>query len=143
MRKPVHALGAPVKLSGLAHGSVVKVQGQESEAHIVFGVEGARRKGTVTTNGKRPAGNGCSTRSASPSSGAKNRSNSCPPSRSNRECGPHDPAIIVLIIGLCSIAAATDSSLTTLSEQSGFTRTGRYDEVERLCKAFASRWSAS
>ena len=49
--------------------------------------------------------------------------------------------IIVLIIGLCSIAAATDSSLTTLSEQSGFTRTGRYDEVERLCKAFASRWS--
>src|SRR5882672_7004665 len=52
----VHALGAPVKLSGLAHGSVVKVQGQESEAHIVFGVEGARRKGTVTTNGKKAGG---------------------------------------------------------------------------------------
>jgi hypothetical protein len=30
--------------------------------------------------------------------------------------------------------------LTTIAEQSGFKRTGRYDEVERLCAAFAARW---
>jgi len=30
--------------------------------------------------------------------------------------------------------------LTTIAEQSAFTRTGRYDEVERLCVAYAARW---
>jgi hypothetical protein len=32
--------------------------------------------------------------------------------------------------------------LRTVGEQSGFTRTGRYDEVERLCAAYAARWPA-
>jgi hypothetical protein len=30
--------------------------------------------------------------------------------------------------------------LTTVAERSGFARTGRYDEVERLCAAYAARW---
>ena len=30
--------------------------------------------------------------------------------------------------------------LTTIAERSEFTRTGRYDEVEKLCAAFAARW---
>jgi hypothetical protein len=30
--------------------------------------------------------------------------------------------------------------LTTVAERSDFARTGRYDEVERLCAAFAARW---
>jgi len=31
-------------------------------------------------------------------------------------------------------------ALATLAEQSGFTRTGRSDEVARLCAAFAAEW---
>jgi hypothetical protein len=38
-------------------------------------------------------------------------------------------------------ATATDE-LRTLAEQSGFRRTGRFDEVERLCRAYAARWPA-
>src|SRR4026207_1086387 len=30
--------------------------------------------------------------------------------------------------------------LTTVAEQSGFRQTGRLDEVEALCAAFAARW---
>ncbi len=37
-------------------------------------------------------------------------------------------------------SAASPDELTTVAEQSGFKRTGRYDEVERLCAAFAARW---
>lgn len=37
-------------------------------------------------------------------------------------------------------AMATEAALTTLSEHSGFRQTGRYDEVIRLCDAFAARW---
>jgi hypothetical protein len=33
-----------------------------------------------------------------------------------------------------------NESLTTIAEQSGFRRTGRTDEVERLCAAFAEAW---
>src|SRR6516162_8103968 len=33
-----------------------------------------------------------------------------------------------------------DPSLTTIAEQSGFRRTGRSDEVTRLCAAFAAAW---
>ncbi|MBV8495151.1 MAG: peptidase M14, partial [Gammaproteobacteria bacterium] len=33
-----------------------------------------------------------------------------------------------------------EESLTTLAEQSGFARTGRSDEVTRLCAAFAAAW---
>ena len=34
----------------------------------------------------------------------------------------------------------TDQDLTTIAEQSGFWETGRTDEVERLCEAFAREW---
>ncbi|TLY63017.1 MAG: peptidase M14 [Gammaproteobacteria bacterium] len=34
----------------------------------------------------------------------------------------------------------TGENLTTLAEESGFHRTGRIDEVERLCEAFARAW---
>ena len=34
----------------------------------------------------------------------------------------------------------TDENLTTIAEQSGFRSTGRTDEVERLCAAFAREW---
>src|SRR6202034_4606406 len=34
----------------------------------------------------------------------------------------------------------TDETLTTIAEQSGFRATGRTDEVERLCEAFARGW---
>jgi hypothetical protein len=34
----------------------------------------------------------------------------------------------------------TDENLTTIAEQSGFRSTGRTDEVERLCEAFAREW---
>jgi hypothetical protein len=37
-------------------------------------------------------------------------------------------------------APAGASNLSTVAERSGYARTGRYDEVERLCAAFASRW---
>jgi hypothetical protein len=36
--------------------------------------------------------------------------------------------------------AARDVGLLTRAEQSHFASTGRYDEVERLCKAYAARW---
>ncbi|MEY2920920.1 MAG: hypothetical protein RL261_2225 [Pseudomonadota bacterium] len=37
-------------------------------------------------------------------------------------------------------SAPSPGELATVAEQSGFKRTGRYDEVERLCAAFAARW---
>ncbi|MDB6090453.1 MAG: Peptidase [Gammaproteobacteria bacterium] len=37
-------------------------------------------------------------------------------------------------------APMADQTLTTVAEESGFRRTGRIDEVERLCKAFALQW---
>lgn len=36
--------------------------------------------------------------------------------------------------------AADDDALTTVAESSGFQKTGRYAEVEPLCRAFATRW---
>ena len=33
-----------------------------------------------------------------------------------------------------------DHTLATLAEESGFSRTGRTDEVKRLCAAFAAAW---
>ena len=45
----------------------------------------------------------------------------------------------------CGAAPATDTSSTdlrTIGEVSGYAKTGRYDEVERLCVAFAARWPA-
>ena len=50
--------------------------------------------------------------------------------------------LLPLVIGAACAEPApghTDD-LRTVGEQSGFTRTGRYDEVERLCAAYATRW---
>ncbi len=41
---------------------------------------------------------------------------------------------------LSAASAASSSEFTTIAERSEFTRTGRYDEVEKLCAAFAARW---
>lgn len=38
------------------------------------------------------------------------------------------------------VALLAAAPLTTLSEESGWTKTGRYEEVERLCTAFAKRY---
>jgi hypothetical protein len=48
---------------------------------------------------------------------------------------------------LCLLTAytvsAADASLKTLGERSSFQRTGRYEEVERLCAAFQAQWQES
>ncbi len=41
---------------------------------------------------------------------------------------------------LAPLQAATPTGLSTISERSGFQRTGRYDEVPALCAAFQQRW---
>src|SRR5580704_13692386 len=49
----------------------------------------------------------------------------------------------------CALAAAAskrtpaDPVLETIAEQSKFVRTGHYDEVQRLCEAFAQKWPDS
>lgn len=55
--------------------------------------------------------------------------------------------LLVVGLGACglnpthaAIAADNHAALTTVAEQSGFQRTGRYDEVERLCRAYAAQW---
>lgn len=48
---------------------------------------------------------------------------------------------LALLFAVAAYPASNDAALKTLAEQSGFVRTGRYDEVERLCAAFAARWS--
>ncbi|TAA08801.1 peptidase M14 [Pseudoxanthomonas winnipegensis] len=53
------------------------------------------------------------------------------------------PALLacLLLSPLAPVAAAPgDATLVSASEASGFTRTGRYEEVGRLCAAFAARW---
>ncbi len=57
----------------------------------------------------------------------------------------HPLRLLVGLVALVAAApptasAASPDELTTVAEQSGFKRTGRYDEVERLCAAFAARW---
>ncbi|HEY0504014.1 MAG TPA: M14 family metallopeptidase [Lysobacter sp.] len=44
-----------------------------------------------------------------------------------------------LLAALPAAVAAPDPALTTVSERSGFVKTGRYDEVIALCEAFARR----
>ena len=51
-------------------------------------------------------------------------------------------AAAALTIVTPAIGAAQPADLRTVAEQSNYTRTGRYDEVERLCAAFAARWPA-
>ena len=50
--------------------------------------------------------------------------------------------LLMLTVLAAQAASATCPCLpcTTLSEQSGFTRTGRYAEVIALCGAFAKRY---
>ncbi|MDN5780412.1 MAG: M14 family metallopeptidase [Luteimonas sp.] len=48
-------------------------------------------------------------------------------------------AALLLAIALSPPAPAQDAPLTTVSERSGFTRTGRYAEVVSLCAEFARR----
>lgn len=54
----------------------------------------------------------------------------------------HKTAALALLV--CSFAhvatAASNSSLRTVAEQSGDRRTGRFEEVERLCPAFQQQW---
>jgi Zinc carboxypeptidase len=52
-------------------------------------------------------------------------------------------AAAVLCAGIVfnsGVQAAAQDELTTIAERSGFKKTGRYDEVERLCKAYAAKW---
>lgn len=48
--------------------------------------------------------------------------------------------LAALLAALPAAAATPDNALTTVSERSGFTRTGRYDEVIALCAQFARRY---
>lgn len=48
--------------------------------------------------------------------------------------------LIFTAMYLSAASAASSGELTTIAEQSAFARTGRYDEVERLCAGFAARW---
>jgi murein tripeptide amidase MpaA len=50
-------------------------------------------------------------------------------------------ACLLLCLAVPLVSAAAPA-LTTVAEQSGYKRTGRYDEVERLCAAFAQAWPA-
>jgi hypothetical protein len=47
---------------------------------------------------------------------------------------------VVSVLWPTAFAAPVASALRTAAEQSGFVRTGRYDEVERLCVAFAAAY---
>jgi len=47
---------------------------------------------------------------------------------------------ITLALGAAQLASASTVALDTVSERSGFTKTGRYDEVIALCDAFQSAY---
>lgn len=47
---------------------------------------------------------------------------------------------ICLCFLLFSLPLACRADLETVAEQSGYTRTGHYQEVEQLCSAYAARW---
>lgn len=53
---------------------------------------------------------------------------------------PRLPCLLVLTTALALPAFAADPALTTVSERSGFVKTGRYDEVIAMCGAFAQRY---
>jgi len=48
--------------------------------------------------------------------------------------------VFTVLAGLAGCAREARPDLVTLSEQSGFVRTGRYDEVQRLCADFQTAW---
>jgi hypothetical protein len=52
-------------------------------------------------------------------------------------------AALAVLLAASTSAIAADQALTTLSERSGFLKTGRYDEVIALCDAFAKRYPAA
>src|SRR5262245_55304318 len=49
-------------------------------------------------------------------------------------------ALVCSLIQVTVAAAPSANSLRTVAEQSGDKRTGRYEEVERLCPAFQQQW---
>lgn len=51
--------------------------------------------------------------------------------------------LIIAFFLLAALPATAAPPLTTVSEQSGFTKTGRYAEVEALCESFARRYPAA
>ena len=48
--------------------------------------------------------------------------------------------LLTALLAVLPAHAASDTALTTVSERSGFVKTGRYDEVIALCDAFARRY---
>src|SRR3569833_506765 len=57
------------------------------------------------------------------------------------------PILLGLLMFRVMVASATSDSasvsLETLAERSSFVRTGRYDEVQRLCASYAHAWPDS
>ncbi len=53
---------------------------------------------------------------------------------------PLHMALLLSLLAQPLQALAADAALTTVSERSGFVKTGRYDEVIALCAAFAQRY---
>ena len=62
---------------------------------------------------------------------------------------PSAPAFLALLVIVAWLPApsaraattsATQTTLETVAERSKFLRTGHYDEVERLCEAYARTW---
>jgi hypothetical protein len=55
---------------------------------------------------------------------------------------PRLPLLLALALACVgpALASAADSDLRTEAERSRFLRTGRYEEVQRLCAAFQARW---
>jgi len=49
------------------------------------------------------------------------------------------PPLLLLSL-FFSLPFAAQATLDTVAEQSGYTRTGHYQEVEQLCAAYATRW---
>src|ERR1700683_754343 len=50
-------------------------------------------------------------------------------------------SLAAISCGVGTISAARAANpLATVAQRSGYTRTGRYDEVERLCAAYAAQW---
>ncbi|HYS25807.1 MAG TPA: M14 family zinc carboxypeptidase, partial [Vicinamibacterales bacterium] len=50
--------------------------------------------------------------------------------------------LAALVVPACGRTPTPAPTLVTVAEQSGFARTGRYEEVEALCAAFQRAWPA-
>jgi len=51
--------------------------------------------------------------------------------------------VVYCLSPLCGAAPTNDAALRTVAEDSDFVRTGRYDEVERLCRSYEHTWPDS